>query len=60
LRTNLTENDPAELWGPPYLQLVAVDEAFKNLKGDLIGWFQGRMKWVPRAVPSCAIRAALT
>jgi len=34
LRTNLTENDPAQLWGY-YLQLVAVEEAFKNLKGDL-------------------------
>ena len=34
LRTNLTENDPAQLWRY-YLQLVAVEEAFKNLKGDL-------------------------
>jgi transposase len=34
LRTNLTENDPAQLWSY-YLQLVAVEEAFKNLKGDL-------------------------
>jgi hypothetical protein len=34
LRTNLTENDPARLWNY-YLQLVAVEEAFKNLKGDL-------------------------
>jgi transposase len=34
LRTNLTENDPAQLW-TYYLQLVAVEEAFKNLKGDL-------------------------
>ena len=34
LRTNLTEHDPAKLWGH-YLQLVAVEEAFKNLKGDL-------------------------
>ena len=34
LRTNLTENDPAQLWNY-YLQLVAVEEAFKNLKGDL-------------------------
>ena len=34
LRTNLTENDPAKLWSL-YLQLVAVEEAFKNLKGDL-------------------------
>jgi len=34
LRTNLTENDPARLWSY-YLQLVAVEEAFKNLKGDL-------------------------
>jgi transposase len=34
LRTNLTETDPAKLWGL-YLQLVNVEEAFKNLKGDL-------------------------
>ena len=34
LRTNLTESDPALLW-QYYVQLVAVEEAFKNLKGDL-------------------------
>ncbi len=34
LRTNLTENDPALLW-QYYTQLVAIEEAFKNLKGDL-------------------------
>jgi Transposase DDE domain len=34
LRTNLTENDPAQLW-QSYIQLVAVEEAFKTLKGDL-------------------------
>jgi len=34
LRTNLTDNDPALLW-QYYMQLVAVEEAFKNLKGDL-------------------------
>jgi len=34
LRTNLTGNDPALLW-QYYIQLVAVEEAFKNLKGDL-------------------------
>jgi transposase len=34
LRTNLTESDPAKLWSY-YLQLVAVEEAFKTLKGDL-------------------------
>jgi hypothetical protein len=34
LRTKLTENDPALLW-QYYIQLVAVEEAFKNLKGDL-------------------------
>lgn len=34
LRTNLTGHDPAELWRY-YLQLVQVEEAFKNLKGDL-------------------------
>ena len=31
LRTNLVEQDPAKLWSP-YLLLVAVEEAFKNLK----------------------------
>src|ERR1700722_3240332 len=34
LRTNLIENDPALLW-QYYIQLVAVEQAFKNLKGDL-------------------------
>ena len=34
LRTNLTEDDPAKLW-QYYIQLVAVEEAFKTLKGDL-------------------------
>lgn len=34
LRTNLTSSDPAELWRY-YLQLTQVEEAFKNLKGDL-------------------------
>src|SRR6266446_1230612 len=34
LRTNLTEHNPAKLW-TCYLQLVTVEEAFKNLKGDL-------------------------
>src|SRR5271168_1910909 len=34
LRTNLAENDPALLW-QYYIQLVAVEQAFKNLKGDL-------------------------
>ena len=34
LRTNLIDDDPAQLWGL-YLQLVSVEEAFKNLKGDL-------------------------
>ncbi len=34
LRTNMTEDDPARLWNY-YLQLVAVEQAFKNLKGDL-------------------------
>ena len=34
LRTNLTASDPAELWRY-YIQLVQVEEAFKNLKGDL-------------------------
>ena len=34
LRTNLTDDDPAKLWHY-YVQLVAVEEAFKTLKGDL-------------------------
>ncbi len=34
LRTNLTGDDPATLW-QYYIQLVAVEEAFRNLKGDL-------------------------
>ena len=34
LRTNLTNDDPAQLW-QYYTQLVAVEEAFRNLKGDL-------------------------
>jgi hypothetical protein len=34
LRSNLTETDPAAVW-TYYLQLVQVEEAFRNLKGDL-------------------------
>jgi len=34
LRTNLTSSDPAELWRY-YLQLTRIEEAFRNLKGDL-------------------------
>jgi transposase len=34
LRTNLTASDPAELWRT-YIQLTQVEEAFRNLKGDL-------------------------
>jgi Transposase DDE domain len=34
LRTNLIDDDPARLWSL-YLQLVSVEEAFKDLKGDL-------------------------
>lgn len=34
LRTNLVGHDPAQLWGY-YLQLVAVEQAFKTLEGDL-------------------------
>ncbi len=34
LRTNLNEEDPARLWRH-YIQLTQVEEAFKNLKGDL-------------------------
>src|SRR5262244_514661 len=33
-RNKLLEEDPAKLWGH-YLLLMAVEEAFKNLKGDL-------------------------
>ena len=34
LRTNLQESDGAQVW-EFYLQLVGVEEAFKNIKGDL-------------------------
>lgn len=34
LRTNLAQSDPGQLWHL-YMQLVQVEEAFKNLKGDL-------------------------
>jgi len=34
LRTNLYEHQPAELW-KFYIQLVEIEAAFKNLKGDL-------------------------
>jgi hypothetical protein len=34
LRTNLTDTDPNKLW-TFYVQLTQVEEAFKNLKGDL-------------------------
>ncbi|MFQ5343917.1 MAG: IS1634 family transposase [Anaerolineae bacterium] len=34
LRTNLAAADPAQLWDY-YLQLVVIEGAFKNLKGDL-------------------------
>jgi hypothetical protein len=34
LRSNLTASDPAQLW-TFYLQLTQVEEAFRNLKGDL-------------------------
>ena len=34
LRSNLQTEDPAKLWGL-YMQLVQIEEAFKNLKGDL-------------------------
>jgi transposase len=34
LRSNLTQTDPGQLW-EFYLQLVEVEAAFKNLKGDL-------------------------
>lgn len=34
LRTNLTQTDPKLLW-EYYLQLVAIEAAFRNLKGDL-------------------------
>jgi transposase len=34
LRTNLSGDDPARLWAF-YIQLTHIEEAFKNLKGDL-------------------------
>ena len=34
LRTNLTGNDPVKLW-EYYLQLTEIEQAFKELKGDL-------------------------
>ena len=34
LRTNLSSKDPAELW-EHYMTLTQVEEAFRNLKGDL-------------------------
>jgi len=34
LRSNLTNRDPAKLWAF-YLQLVEIEQAFKELKGDL-------------------------
>lgn len=34
LRTNLIEEDPVKLW-EYYIQLTQVEEAFRNLKGDL-------------------------
>jgi len=34
LRTNLTNDDPAQLWSY-YLQLVSVEQAFKSLKDEL-------------------------
>ena len=34
LRSNLTQTDPAVVWNY-YLQLVEVEQAFRNLKGDL-------------------------
>jgi len=34
LRTNMAGRDPAELW-QYYMQLVAIEEAFRTLKGDL-------------------------
>jgi transposase len=34
LRTNLSDDNPARVWGL-YLQLVSVEETFRNLKGDL-------------------------
>jgi transposase len=35
LRTNMSEKDPARLW-ELYTQLTQIEEAFKNLKGDLL------------------------
>src|SRR5437016_14676388 len=49
LRTNLVEEDPAKLWSH-YLLLVTVEEAFKNLKGDLAALLVKLLKTI-EAVP---------
>ena len=66
LRTNLPEKDPAKVW-EFYLQLVEVEEAFKNLKGDLafvrfsISWNDASRRissfvfWLTAFMSPCAI-----
>ncbi len=52
LRTNLTDDDPARLWGL-YLQLVSVEEAFKNLKGSV----SRRISSSPSSPTACTSRS---
>jgi hypothetical protein len=42
LRSNLTETNPAVVWNY-YLQLVEVEQAFRNLKGDPFDFAQDRL-----------------
>ena len=54
LRTNLVGRDPAQMW-EFYTQLVQVEEAFKNLKGDLAIrpiLHQKEERIEPRVIPS--------
>src|SRR6202030_1704868 len=52
LRTNLTDDDPARLWGL-YLQLVSVEEAFRNLK-SLPPRRRGRPRHPADLSPGCS------
>src|SRR6267378_2922734 len=52
LRTNLTDDDPARLWGL-HLQLVSVEEAFRNLK-SLPLRKQGRPRYPADLSPGCS------
>jgi len=53
VRTNLTSTDPAELWHY-YIQLVQVEQAFKELKGDLAVHLIG----LPQRQDSCRLPVA--